>query len=164
MPLGNKILSRLLKTNLFIRKKQLKDLAELCQNDDNKNKLLYLASNEGKAEYEVQVNSRMRGLIDLIEAFDVKLSLENLIQVSGPIMPRLYTIASSSKKSPDTVDLCLSLHNDLLPDGAHKLGLTSAFMKTRHQESLQGKSLGSAKINIRDSTFSLPTDGSAPVS
>jgi NADPH-ferrihemoprotein reductase len=146
-----------------MRKKQLKDLAQFCKNEDNKNKLLFLASSEGKAEYDAQIQSGMRGLIDIIEDFDVKLSLENLIQISSLIQPRLYTIASSSKQNPNNVQLCVSINNDALPNGSNKLGLTSGFLVRRYEEFLQGKNLGKAKINIRDSTFSLPTDASLPI-
>jgi len=146
-----------------LRKKQLKDLAQFCANEDNKNKLLFLASSEGKAEYDIQIQSRMRGLIDLIEDYGVKLSLENLIQVSSLIQPRLYTIASSSKQHPNSAHLCVTVHDDILADGTTKRGLTSTYLVRKYQEFLQGKTLGKAKINIRDSTFSLPTDSNTPV-
>jgi len=146
-----------------LRKKQLKDLAPFCSNDDNKNKLLFLASNEGKAEFEIQISSRLKGLVDIIEEFDVKLSLEQLIQISTLITPRLYTIASSNKKHPDCVHLCVSISDNALPDGKHKVGMTSDYLTRKHKESLQGKSLGKARINIRDSTFTLPLDANLPV-
>jgi NADPH-ferrihemoprotein reductase len=146
-----------------LKKKQLKDLAQFCQNEDKKNKLLFLASSEGKAEYDIQIQSRMRGLLDLIEEYGIQLSLENLLQISSLIQPRLYTIASSSKQHPNSVHLCVTVSDDTLPDGTNKRGLTSSYLVRRYQESLQGKALGKAKINIRDSTFSLPTDSSKPV-
>jgi NADPH-ferrihemoprotein reductase len=146
-----------------LRKKQLKELAQFCQNEDSKNKLLFLASGEGKAEYDIQIQSRMRGLLDLIEEYGVKLSLENLLQISSTIQPRLYTIASSSKQHPNSVHLCVTVNDDILSDGTTKRGLTSAYLVNKHEEFLQGKTLGKAKINIRDSTFSLPTDANTPL-
>lgn len=147
-----------------LRKKQLKDLAPFCSNEDNKNKLLFLASNEGKAEYEIQVQSRMKGLLDIIEEFDVKLPLSDLIQISSLILPRLYTIASSHKKSPNSIDLCVSLQNDRLPDGKTKTGMTADFLIRKQKIAVQeGKGFGKARINIRESTFSLPTDAANPI-
>jgi len=146
-----------------LRKKQLKDLAPFCSNEDNKNKLLFLASNEGKAEFEIQIASRMKGLLDVIEEFDVKITLDQLIQFSTLIPPRLYTIASSSKKHPDSVHLCVSITADDLPDGKKKVGITSDLLTRRYKDGVQGKSFGKIRINIRDSTFSLPLDGSLPV-
>jgi len=146
-----------------LRKKQLKDLAPFCSNEDNKNKLLFLASNEGKAEFEIQIASRMKGLLDIIEEFDVKITLDQLIQFSTLIPPRLYTIASSSKKHPDDVHLCVSISADDLPDGKKKVGVTSDLLIRRYKDGIEGKSFGKIRINIRDSTFSLPLDGSVPV-
>jgi len=146
-----------------LRKKQLKDLAPFCSNEDNKNKLLFLASNEGKAEYDIQIQSKMKGLLDIIEEFDIQLSLSNLIQISNLILPRLYTIASSNKQSPGNVHLCVSLQNDALPDGKNKVGLTSAFLIRKQQEAKNGKPFGQVRINIRESTFALPTDSKNPI-
>ena len=146
-----------------LRKKQLKDLAPFCSNEDNKNKLLFLASNEGKAEYDIQIQSRMKGLLDIVEEFDIQLSLSDLIQISNLILPRLYTIASSNKQSPGSVHLCVSLQNDALPDGKNKVGLTSAFLIRKQQEAKQGKPFGQVRINIRESTFTLPTDSKNPI-
>lgn len=105
----------------------------------------------------------MKGLLDIIEEFDIQLTLPNLIQISSLILPRLYTIASSNKQSPGNVHLCVSLQNDSLPDGKTKLGLNSAFLLRKQQEAQQGKPFGQVRINIRDSTFVLPTDSKNPV-
>jgi len=146
-----------------LRKKQIKDLAQFCQNEEDKNKLLFLASNEGKTEYELQINSNMKGLVDLIEDFNISLPFENLIQISNVIMPRLYTIASSSQQHPNSVHLCVTINEDKLPNGKNKMGLNSGFLVRKHEQSLQGKSMGRAMINIRDSTFTLPTDANTPI-
>jgi sulfite reductase alpha subunit-like flavoprotein len=125
-------------------------LAQFCQNPDDKKKLELLASNEGKTEYEIQIQAPLKGLIDLIEEFNVKLSLENLIQISNFVMPRLYTIASSNKQSPNSVHLCVSINIDTLPGGKNKVGLVSQHLQREQKRALEGKGFGKAKINIRD--------------
>jgi len=68
-----------------IRKKQLKDLSEFCEKPEDKQKLALLASPGGKIEFEAQVQSRMLGLIDIIELYGIKVNLANLIQISSLI-------------------------------------------------------------------------------
>lgn len=138
-------------------------MAPFCQNPDDKKKLELLASNEGKTEYEIQIQAPMKGLIEIIEEFNLKLSLENLIQISNFIMPRLYTIASSNKQLANSVHLCVSVNIDTLPGGKNKVGLVSQHLQREQKRSLEGRGYGRAKINIRDSTFILPTDVNAPV-
>ncbi len=102
----------------------------------------------------------MKGLLDIIEEYDVKLPLEQLIQISNLILPRLYTIASSSKKHPKVVKLCVSLEMDKLPDGKIKMGLNSGFFQRKQRSG----AFGQVRIRAQDSTFALPTDNKVPVS
>jgi NADPH-ferrihemoprotein reductase len=146
-----------------LRKRQLKDLAQFCNNEDNKNKLIFLSGNEGKTEYDVQINSRMLGLFDVIEEFGIKVPLEQLIQIANPILPRLYTIASSSKKHPDSVHLCVSILADKLPNGKSKIGLASAYFTRQYNLQLAGKATTKTRVHVRDSTFILPSGVSVPI-
>lgn len=101
----------------------------------------------------------MKGLLDIFEDFDVKPTLDQLINVSTLILPRLYTIASSNRKNPNSIHLCVSTERDLLEGGKIKWGLTSAYLTQKHQTS----KYGTARINVRESTFILPTDAAIPV-
>lgn len=75
---------------IFNRKKQLKELAEFCPKNRDKEKLLFLASNNGKIEFEAQVQSSMLGLIDVLEMYEINIDLENLIQIASLIQVRIY--------------------------------------------------------------------------
>jgi len=63
----------------------LKDLAEFCVKSEDKEKLLFLSSPNGKVEFEAQIFSRMFGLVDIIENYNLKLDLANLINIASLI-------------------------------------------------------------------------------
>jgi len=146
-----------------IRKKQLKDLSEFCAKPEDKAKLALLASPGGKIEFEAQVNSCMLGLVDIIEKYDVKVNLANLIHISSLVQPRYYTIASSSRRDPGSVHLCFAMQLDVLPDGKKRLGLTSKFMSHLFNLHKQGKPLPKVKISIKESSFQLPAERHLPI-
>ena len=141
----------------------MKDLSEFCAKPEDKAKLVLLASPGGKIEFEAQVNSSMLGLADIIENYNVKVNLANLIQISSLIQPRYYTIASSSRRDPGSVHLCFAMQLDVLPDGKKRLGLTSKFMTDLFNLQKQGKPLPKVKISIKESAFQLPTERHLPV-
>jgi sulfite reductase alpha subunit-like flavoprotein len=110
-------------------------MTALCQNEDTKTKLLFLFFVEGKADFDSQIQSRMKGLIDLVEEFNVHLSLEELTQIANPITPRLYTIiASSNEEHLNAVHLCVSIATNTLPAGKTKVGLNSDFLVRQYRQ------------------------------
>lgn len=145
------------------RKKQLKELAQFCENPDHKKQLLLLASPEGKTEFDIQIHSRLKGLLDIIEDFNIKVPFENLVSIAAPIMPRHYTIASSNKKDPHSVHLCVSIYADRRPDAPIKYGLASAFLTGYHNILKQGNEVPDVKVSMINSTFVLPNDPGVPV-
>lgn len=145
------------------RKKQLKELAQFCENPDHQKQLLLLASPEGKTEFDIQIHSRLKGLLDIIEDFNIKIPFENLVNIAAPILPRHYTIASSSKKDPQSVHLCVSVYADRRSDAPIKYGLTSAFLTGYHEELRKGNQVPDVKVSVINSTFVLPTDAGVPV-
>jgi cytochrome P450/NADPH-cytochrome P450 reductase len=68
---------------------------------DTKRKLAAIEGN-----YEAAVAAKRLTLIDLLEAHPAaELSFESLVELSAPIAPRFYSIASSPLVSPDVADL-----------------------------------------------------------
>jgi len=149
--------------NSALRKKQLKDLAEFCVKAEDKEKLLLLSSPNGKVEFEAQISSRMLGLIDIIEKFNLTLDLASLINVASLIQPRYYTIASSNRKYPNSIHLCFAMQLDILSDGSKRLGLTSSFFTRLFKLYEQGKSLPKIKVSVKESTFILPSERNSPI-
>ena len=59
-----------------------------------------------EARYDEEVAGKRLTLIDLLDRFPAaELTLEQLVELSAPIAPRFYSIASSPLRSPDAVDL-----------------------------------------------------------
>ena len=58
------------------------------------------------AAYDEEVAAKRLTLLDLLDRFPAaELSLDQLVELSAPIAPRFYSIASSPRVSPDTADL-----------------------------------------------------------
>ena len=46
---------------------------------------MFFASPNGKAEFEAQIQSNMLGLIDVIEKYNIKVDLKNLVLIAATI-------------------------------------------------------------------------------
>lgn len=76
---------------------------------------------------------------------------EFLIQKCDTIMPRYYTIASSSVVLPDQIRIAISLSTYKTFDGSDKLGLTSKFLKEMMKEGVPKN----ARIFVKNSNFDM---------
>lgn len=56
---------------------------------------------QGKAEFSEKVEKQFKSIFELMKEFGIKPSLREFIDLCPRISPRLFTIASSSLKSPD---------------------------------------------------------------
>lgn len=63
----------------------------------------------------------MHYLFRFIEHYKVQMTFETFVQLSDPIAPRLFTIASSAVKHPKTIHIVDSLEDE---------GLCSKYFKT----------------------------------
>lgn len=147
----------------MIRKKQLKDLAPFCLEEKQQKRLQFLASTEGNSEYKRHVQENMLGLLEVLEEFNIEIPLAQLIHIANPIVPRLYTIASSSLKHPDSIHICFSIVKDQLPNGKAKTGLTSSFVLRKNEDYLNGRTMSKIRIGVANSSFLLPSDPKVPV-
>ena len=76
-------------------------LAAACRCPDTRAKLAAL-----EADYDAQVAARRVTLLDLAERFPAaELGLDALVELSAPIAPRFYSIASSPLVEPAVADL-----------------------------------------------------------
>jgi len=93
------------------------------------------------------------GIIDLMEMYSIRLSLEKLVEVTERIVPRYYTISSSSKKHPRVVSIAISLSvTDC--DSEAKMGLTSVY--SNELADLDDFESCFLKIGFQKSIFRLP--------
>lgn len=86
------------------RKSLLRLLGEHCTAADERRELLLLSSRGGKAQYDSQVKEGRLSLLDILSRFpSCRPPLAALLDALPPLMPRMYSIASSPLLFPDTV-------------------------------------------------------------
>jgi NADPH-ferrihemoprotein reductase len=147
----------------LIRKKQLQEIAKFCKDEKLRSHLVFLTTDEGQSEFNEKIYTQMKGLLDIIVEYEIAMPFENLILMSSVIQPRIYTIASSSKKFPNSIHLCLTLHALTSLDGQTQHGLSSSFFSRLYNDQLQGRELPKINISVKDSTFLLPTEPQIPI-
>lgn len=100
------------------------------------------------------------GLINILENFDIRISLSELIEVCERIKPRYFTIASSQRVSPQKIVLAVTLTIDKINDST-VMGLNSQYWYDIEQKLLsfgdQGGICPKIKIAHQASTFKMPT-------
>jgi len=97
-------------------------------------------------------------LFNLIENYNIDLSLEELVDISDRIKPRFYTIASSKRVNPKIVSICITLSIDHLSefDKTHYGLISKKFCDV--QDKLKRGNTTVLRVNHQASTFHLPTD------
>lgn len=79
------------------KKSMLRVLAEYCDDDGEKAKLMHLCSREGRQEYMETIIKGRRAFIDvLFENKSCKPPLDALLDALSPLAPRMYSISSAS--------------------------------------------------------------------
>jgi NADPH-ferrihemoprotein reductase len=146
----------------IIKKKALKEVAEFIQEPEAKKKYLYLASNEGKFEFEEKVTKQYKTLFDIITENRIKVPITQFIRLVPPMTQRYYTIASSNLVHPTKVHLCVSISQFSTPTGEKRYGQCSGYF-TRMQRELQNGNKLKSRLVAKESSFILPADISQPV-
>ena len=85
------------------RKSFLRALAECCTNDDEKDRLLFLSSRDGKEQFQTEITDERPTLLTLLRTYpSCSISFERLLDISSPLLPRMYSITSckESQKNP----------------------------------------------------------------
>lgn len=82
-----------------------------------------------------------KGLLDLLQEFPdlcKVFTLDVLFNKCNKLMPRYYTISSSSKVHPQDLHIAVSLSETTFKSGDSKMGQVSAFLK---QYASEGKAM-----------------------
>lgn len=104
--------------------------------------------------------------MDVVEEYkSIEISEAVLLQLLPKMMPRYYTIASSSKLSPTKVRIAISLEEHQTGKGKDFIGLTSDYLKRIYVDSFKNDSGAdvSSRIFIKESLFKYPEDPSTPI-
>ena len=142
------------------RRSELKVLANYARDPTDKKALLRMASKEGKQEYKEKVVDAHIGILEIITQFckSIEMPLEHFIDVCPRLLPRYYTISSSSVVHPSSVHITVSVLTQMRKNGTIYKGICSS-----HLGSIVPGVDSTCRVFCRASTFRLPEDTSKPV-
>ncbi|XP_019888918.2 NADPH-dependent diflavin oxidoreductase 1 isoform X1 [Ooceraea biroi] len=98
--------------NFKPRRSTMYNLFLVSENDLEKEKLYELTSSVGQEELYDYVNRPRRNILEVLADFPhttSKLNIKWLFEIMSPIKPRPYSIASSSKATPNTVQILVAI-------------------------------------------------------
>ncbi|KAL1528574.1 hypothetical protein AB1Y20_009915 [Prymnesium parvum] len=133
-------------------------LAAHCTEPSQADRLTFLASPDGKAEFSTYIQRDGRGLVDLLEEFPSRPPLGALLELVPKLTPRYYTIASSPAKDARTVHLTVKVLREPMRAAA---GRTKVGVCSTQLEALPPGA--NAVVFIRESAFRLPRKEDVPV-
>ena len=93
------------------RRSDLKLLASYATDPLDRSALLRMSSKEGKAEYREKIVSAHIGVGDIVARLcrSIEMPLEHFIAACPRLLPRYYTISSSSSMHPDSIHITVSV-------------------------------------------------------
>ena len=140
------------------RRSELKLLAAYAKDPTDKKALLRMSSKEGKSEYREKIMDAHVGLVDLLRRCpSIEAPLEHFLSFCPRMLPRYYTISSSSSLHPKSVHLTVAVTETQKKDGSVFKGVCSSHLA----DVAAGKS--TVRVFNRESTFRLPKDSSKPI-
>ena len=159
MPLTiRECLSRYLDLTSAPRRSDLKLLAAYATDRLDRQALLRLASKEGKTEYKEKITQGYVGMNDLLQLCpSLTIPLEHLCSICHWLLPRYYTIASSSSVHPHSIHLTVAVTQDKRPNGSLFEGVCSTHLAKR------SPGTDTVRLIVRPSTFRLPSDPFKPI-
>ena len=140
------------------RRSDLKLLASYATDPLDRSALLRMASKEGKAEYREKIVNAHIGVADIVARLcrSIEMPLEHFIAACPRLLPRYYTISSSSSMHPDSIHITVSVVKTERQDGSIHKGVCSHHLAGIVEN-------GTVRVFCRDSSFRLPKDPSRPV-
>ncbi|CAJ1946001.1 unnamed protein product [Cylindrotheca closterium] len=161
MPISiRECLTRYLDLTSAPRRSDLKHLIHYAKDPIDRKALQRLSSKEGKKEYKEKIMDGYVGMVDLLKLCpSLSIPLEHLISVCHFLLPRFYTIASSSLEFPNQVHLTVSVTQAKRKDGSTFNGVCSTHLADAKPTSANG----TVRVFSRPSTFRLPENSSKPI-
>lgn len=104
-------------------------LSLYSNNNDEKEKLFEISTGDGSDLYYNYCVKERRSYIDVLDEFkSARPPLHRLLELIPPLLPRHYSIASSSIAYPTEVHLCVALVSYRTPYGRKREGICSKYM------------------------------------
>ncbi|XP_055598762.1 NADPH--cytochrome P450 reductase [Uranotaenia lowii] len=142
----------------------LKELAEYCSEEKDKEFLRFMSSTapEGKAKYQEWVQDSSRNIVHVLEDVpSCRPPIDHICELLPRLQPRYYSISSSSKLHPTTVHVTAVLVKYETKTGRVNKGVATTFLAEKHP--INGEPLPRVPIFIRKSQFRLPAKTETPV-
>ena len=160
MPISTReCLTRYLDLTSAPRRSDLKLLVQYAKDPIDRKALLRLSSKEGKKEYKEKITEGYVGMVELLKFCpSLDIPLEHFISVCHFLLPRFYTIASSSSVHPKEVHLTVAITQDQRKDGSIFNGVCST-----HLSRLAESKADTVRVFNRPSTFRLPDESTRPI-
>ncbi|MEO6994590.1 MAG: sulfite reductase subunit alpha, partial [Lacunisphaera sp.] len=137
-------------------RKIVETLAAKATNADEKARLATLVAPEGKDQLAGYLEDRE--FVDLLAEYpSAKLTPQELVDHMRKLMPRLYSIASSSKPHPQEVHLTVAVVR-YLTNHRERVGVASSFLGDRAELNTTP-----VPVFVSDSHFGLPADGATDI-
>jgi len=138
----------------LIRHSLLKTLSQYFQDEEEKKKILFWASPQGKEEF----NAEQLSLVDIIDRFpSFKPPFDHFLDWVPKIQPRFYTISSSSKVHPTNIHITVSLAITEKKDGRKFYGLCTSYLLNKEANK------DNVCVFVRQSSFRLPRQTGTPL-
>ncbi|KAF0685520.1 Aste57867_22612 [Aphanomyces stellatus] len=157
------ILTQYVDLNTAPRKRALVALAHYAAAATDQARLLYLASPDGKFEYEAWIKDACRTYGDVVEAFpSLRVPLAALLHIVPSLQPRFYTISSSPHVHPTHLHVTLGVVAvQSLPNGRRFMGVASNYLTRLANKA--GAPDATIRLRIRTSAFKLPMSSATPI-
>merc|ERR1740123_1803026 len=135
----------------------LKDLSKVANPGPDKERLTYLISDEGKDDFSKEISGECLTFAEVLLKFpSVKPDLNQLITMVPPIKPRLYTIASSTRSTPDSIELTVITNDWLNNSGQRKVGSCTDFFERMDTDNNVGQVFMDCSISPGSFMFGEP--------
>lgn len=142
----------------------LKELAEYCSEEKDKEFLRFISSTapEGKAKYQEWIQDSCRNVVHVLEDIpSCHPPIDHVCELLPRLQPRYYSISSSSKIHPTTVHVTAVLVKYETKTGRLNKGVATTFLAEKHPNADQPAPR--VPIFIRKSQFRLPPKPETPV-
>ncbi|CAG8716803.1 18458_t:CDS:1, partial [Acaulospora morrowiae] len=137
-------------------KRFYESLALYATNENERNRLLWIASKEGAEEFKRRLADTITYADLLFEFTSAKPPVEDLVQMIAPIKPRHYSIASAQSIHPNSVHLLVVTVDWVNSSGKKRFGQC-----TRYLSNLKvGERI---TVSIKPSVMKLPPRDTQPV-
>jgi len=139
----------------------LKAVSQFTENEEEKNRIEFLLSHEGKEEAHKFLQHDCRNVLEVLEAFPSAHPPADLIfELLPRLQSRYYSISSSPEVHPETISICATVVTYNTPTSRFAKGVCTNWLMDMKNCDLQTYRI---PVYIRRSNFKLPKNLAKPV-